>query len=268
MNSGYICLYRAIEDHWLWLDPKRLRAWLYLLFAAKWEPCTVTFGKDTIELKRGQIATTTRRLMGRFDYYSKATLDFLKVLEKEGMITCEKSSKLTIITIVNYDKYQVAESNPERKTKRKTKHIKEIEEVKKEEVKINNSLPTSSRESELKFFEELFTQEIFWEESAMTFKSTIPILKEIAERFKAETLAKENFHPSLQELKKHFINWARYALRNEAAPKKINSTQNGQQPKQKTDSKRANRRGTGVTDLSESELRSSFQVRNGRTKCD
>lgn len=263
MNSGYICLYRAIEDHWLWLDPKRLRAWLYLLFAAKWEPCTVTFGKDTIELKRGQIATTTRRLMGRFDYYAEATLDFLKVLEKEGMITCEKSSKLTIITIVNYDKYQVAESISERKTKRKTKHIKEVEEV-----KINNSLPTSSRESELNFFEELFIQETFWEELAMSFKSTIPILKDIAERFKAETLAKENFHPTLQDLKKHFINWARYALRNEAAPKKINLTQNGQQPKQKTDSKRADRRGTGVTDLPESELRSSFQVRNGRTKRD
>lgn len=266
---GYINLHRDIEWHWIWLDARRFQWWLQLLFMAAWEDKTVTFGNETITIKRGQIATTIRTLMKRWGAHSQATLSFLQVLENENMITRQSTNKMTLITVVNYELYQSDFTQNPQSSKRKSKQKpQQTKEEKNEEVKINNSLPTSSRESELKLFEELFIQEIFWDELAMSFKSTIPILKDVAERFKAETLAKENFHPNLQDLKKHFINWARYALRNEAAPKKINLTQNGQQSKQKADSKRADRRGTGVTDLSESELRSSFQVRNGRTKCD
>ena len=243
--KGYIKLHREIEDHWLWLNPQHLRAWLYLLFEAAWEPKTIPWGKnETVTLERGQIATTIRKLMGRWGYYAEATLDFLKVLEAQGMITRQTSSKMTIITIVNYDKYQFDEDMAERKPKRKSKHTKED---KNKEIKINNLL-TYTREQDLKFFEDLMNDEVFFEQAAMTLHAELQSLRQLAEQFSQEMLTKEKFHPSFSEYRQHFFNWAKLKISKEGGAKKFNLTNGTEQPGQsgqaQAKDKYAARRGT------------------------
>ena len=130
--KGYIKLHREIQNHWLWEEPRRLRAWLYLLFEAAWEPRTIPWGKDeSVTICRGQIATSIRKLNGRWGYCTETTLALLKLFEEQGMITRETSAKRSLITIVNYEKYQLFEDSAarkvERKVERKSKHNKEKE---------------------------------------------------------------------------------------------------------------------------------------------
>lgn len=114
--KGYIKLHREIQNHWLWEEPRRLRAWLYLLFEAAWEPRTIPWGKDeSVTICRGQIATSIRKLNGRWGYCTETTLALLKLFEEQGMITRETSAKRSLITIVNYEKYQLFEDSAERK---------------------------------------------------------------------------------------------------------------------------------------------------------
>lgn len=248
--KGYVKLHREIEDHWLWLNPQHLRAWLYLLFEAAWEPKTIPWGKnETVTLERGQVATTIRKLMGRWGYYAEATLDFLKVLEAQGMITRQTSSKMTIITIVNYDKYQFDEDSAERKPKRKSKHIKED---KKEEIK-NNNLISLSRENDLNFFEELKKDSLFFEQAAMSLKADLSSLHQYAEQFFNEMLIKEKFHPSYTDYRQHFYNWVKLELNKGGGSKKINLTngteQSGQiQAKNKYEARRGTDAGSHTPD--------------------
>lgn len=217
---GYINLYRDIENHWIWLNPRHFQWWCQLLFMAAWEPKTVAFGRETVNLKRGQLATTIRTLMRKWGAHSQAALSFLSVLEKDKMIEHESDSKKTIITICNYDLYQSEiphnSENSKRKSKRKSQQTKED---KKEETK--NLIPISlSREQDLKFFEELKEDKIFFENVAMSLHADIQILLQFAGQFSQEMLVKEKFHPSLSEYRQHFYNWVKLKISNGGGSKK------------------------------------------------
>lgn len=249
--SGYIKLHRAIEHHWLWLDPRRFQWWIQLLFMAAWEPKQITFGNVSINLQRGQIATTTRMLMKKFMCCNQTVFKFLAVLENDNMIVKETNQKMTLITIVNYELYQqdsivaaVSGSaqksiSTNRKAHRKVEQTKE--EINQEIKNIINSL-SPSRERDLEFSEELKNADIFLEQCAMTLKIDIPTLKEFFQQFSAEMLLQEKFHDSSKDYRQHFFNWVKIQLNN--GPRS-NNNKNGSGQKE-TSNKREARRGTDV----------------------
>ena len=249
--SGYIKLHRAIEHHWLWLDPRRFQWWIQLLFMAAWEPKQITFGNVTINLQRGQIATTTRMLMKQFMCCNQTVFKFLAVLENNNMIVKETNQKMTLITIVNYELYQqesaiLSATNSSQKSisedripHRKVEQIKE--ERNNEEKNINISL-SPSRERDLEFLEELRNSEVFFEQCAMTLKIEISALKEYFKQFSAEMLLQEKYHDSFKDYRQHFINWVK--IQSHTGPRPyINN--NGTRQKE-TSNKREARRGTDV----------------------
>ena len=105
---GWIALDRGIVFHWVWYDTKALKWWLDLVIQAAWKDCEVRFLGQRVSLKRGQLVTSMRRLARRWDAGDVRTAkrcleDF--VLDK--MVTVEKEGDVTIVTITNYDKYQL-----------------------------------------------------------------------------------------------------------------------------------------------------------------
>ena len=141
--------------------------------------------------------------MGQWGYYAQATLDFLRVLEAQGMITRQSTSKMTIITIVNYDKYQLPEEYDEPFSKLKSKHNKIKEE---ERNKINNYTPPT-REKDLKFYEELLKESELFEELSLKSGLKKNDVELELEEFKKEMFLQEKFHLSRQDYKSHFFNW-------------------------------------------------------------
>lgn len=253
--KGYIHIHREIENHWLWLQPRRFQWWLQLLFMASYVDKTIAFGNDIIHLQRGQLATTIRQLMRRWGAHSQAALAFLTVLENENMIVRESNRKMTIITIINYDKYQSESSFKNDNSKRKSKHIKE--EIIEEKEKI--IIPTSpSREMVLDFFNQLMESEISLEEIAKCLKLDVAEIKTMAEEFRDECLIKEKYHPNFKDYKEHFYNWARKVI-TLPGPKPTNKTNNNGN-KDRYEARRA----SGVTSKSADDIRSSFS--NRKTK--
>ena len=72
-----------------------------------------------------------------------------------------------------------------------------------------------TREAELGFFDEIRNDERFWQEYSVSAKESVARLRECAESFFAEVLAKEGYHASAGDCKRHLINWVRYSLKNE-----------------------------------------------------
>lgn len=231
--KGYIFLYRDIEDHWIFNEPRRFQWWLQLLFMAAWEPKTVAFGNETVTLKRGQIATTIRSLMARWKVCSQAALKFLDLLETEAMITRVSTSKFTFITVVNYDKYQTGIDeileNAKRKSKRKSKQTKEEnnESIKKEE---NNTLYSLTRENAILIFENLRADADKVRQYADVFKISTEEMTLWLDRFLARLGRRVKDYRDEKDLHDHFKNWYEKVKGKEGAGSKnenyISSTNN------------------------------------------
>lgn len=119
-KQGYIKLYRQIQDCWLWTSPEPFderSAWIDLLMLANHADKTTMFDKKLITVKRGQRITSVRLLAERWHWGRTRTLNFLKNLEADKMIVREADSRKTLITIVNYGKFQGFENEDETVTR-------------------------------------------------------------------------------------------------------------------------------------------------------
>ena len=239
-RRGWIALSRDIEKHWIWLDARRFQMWVQMLFMCHYQDGEVVIGHKTIQIKRGQFATNMRMLCGYLRCSRPTLVTFLRILEEAKMIKCEPKSIGTVITVLNYAKYQpifedvnvpvMDEKNQttvDRIFDRKFDTIKEKEEKNK---KINNSSSSSSsREENLKFFEEIRSSSDFWKQTSESLGFAEKKLRDKAEKFFKERLAKEEYHKTMDEVRKYLFNWLRKAFELEVNTQKQNQSipQNG-----------------------------------------
>ncbi|PEL12689.1 DnaD domain-containing protein [Bacillus sp. AFS017336] len=110
---GWISLHRKVRDHWLFEEKRsfsRFEAWVDLLMEVNHQDNKVLLGNELIDVKRGQKITSMDQLAKRWGWGKTKTYKFVKLLESEQMITIKTNTKRTVITIVNYDFYQVSET--------------------------------------------------------------------------------------------------------------------------------------------------------------
>jgi len=107
-RKGYILLYRSFWDNPLWEKEKfdYRSAWMYLISHANYKNNSIATTMGVVNVGRGQLHTTIRHLSLIFQWDKNTVMRFLHKLEKLGMIVQNKSAHGTLLTIVNYNKYQ------------------------------------------------------------------------------------------------------------------------------------------------------------------
>lgn len=108
-GNNWIKLNRSITDHWLWSADEtfsRGQAFIDLLLMAAYADHPVMSQGKMIDLKRGSMVTSIRYLADRWRWSKDKTLHFLNDLEADGTIKKVSDTKRTVLTIVNYGKYQ------------------------------------------------------------------------------------------------------------------------------------------------------------------
>lgn len=118
--GGWIKIYQSIREHWIWERPRYLKWWLDLLMLAEWEDKKKSFDSTVFVIKRGQLAASVSYLRQRWQYIDddeakrtpspRTILNFLSMLEEDGMIVKDTSvlpNRITLITICNYNNYQL-----------------------------------------------------------------------------------------------------------------------------------------------------------------
>lgn len=256
---GWIAIYRAIMEHWIWnTSPQRLKRWIYLLMSVTWQDKVVGFGDKEIMLKRGQMVTSVRRLMGLWNTNNTTVRNTLDAFEEHGMIELKREPNMTIITVVNYDKYQQGNDEEEQFLNVPAPpwaHDRGQDWVhNKQDIKnniINNSSLPITREDD--YFEEYKKSDLAIEYA----------MKDLGLDKNAVLLWLEDFqdyckygnkkHKDFTDFKLHFVSW-------------VNSRRNGQdgnrgqenKPNQRNEDKRSARRGTDAGDKSEKDYDTSF----------
>lgn len=115
MQQGWIKLYRSIREGEIFNDHQLLRLWLICLTEATYKECSQLIGKQTVHLMPGEFVT------GRFDIFEKynqglkntdkikgekTVYRWLEKLESLGCVTIKKTTKYSVISIVNWSEYQ------------------------------------------------------------------------------------------------------------------------------------------------------------------
>ena len=104
--DGWLKLYRSILDSAVFQDAEILKVWIWLLCNVAFEQHdTICYGK-VIHLKPGQIATGRKKIAQCTDLNENKVYRALTALKSLGNIEIKSTNKYSIITVVNWDKYQ------------------------------------------------------------------------------------------------------------------------------------------------------------------
>lgn len=154
-GKGWILVYRSLQDHWLWNEKpfSKGQAWIDLLFLANHESHKTRVGDQFIECGRGQVNRSYRWLANAWGWSTEKVRRFIKLLEKDGMVTVLRDTSVTVITIENYDCYQFEQKDNETESRQSrdsteteprherehTKNVKNVKNEKNEKKKADFS---------------------------------------------------------------------------------------------------------------------------------
>lgn len=106
-NEGFICISRGITAHWIWANPVLFQRWVWMILTANYDNREISFSCHRLMLQRGQLAVNLSYLSKTWNVSTQAVRKFLVKLEVSGMVTRTVYDKVTVITICNYDRYQL-----------------------------------------------------------------------------------------------------------------------------------------------------------------
>lgn len=106
-QKGWIKLHKKLLDSAVWSDPLRLKAWVYILLSANYENKEWFANGRLIQIKRGQLVTSNRKLQEAWRCSDKTVRRILQQFAEMDMIKVETPhNKYTLISVVNYSKFQ------------------------------------------------------------------------------------------------------------------------------------------------------------------
>lgn len=113
-NFGWIKLSRKIQQNDFWKSAGAFdnrSAWIDILLSASYEKSEVYnhSAKTVITIEPGQMLTSIKSLTDKWEWSYNKVSRYLDNLEQMKMISQKRTTKYTIITILNWDKYQTKE---------------------------------------------------------------------------------------------------------------------------------------------------------------
>ena len=115
-KSGYFVVYRDIFRHPVFTNILQASLWIYMISSASHQDKTLRFMDTPIFVRRGEMIMPLRVTAKRFKMTYSEMRTFILRLVRRKMITTRtaqlqptsnhKNRKVTLISIVNYDKFQ------------------------------------------------------------------------------------------------------------------------------------------------------------------
>ena len=119
-KSGYFICYRNIWQHPVFKNLLQASCWIYMISSASHQDKNLRFLDNTIFVRRGELIMPLRVNAKRFKMTYSEMRTFILRLVRRKMITTRHhqlqptnnhpSRKVTIISVVNYDKFQYVDN--------------------------------------------------------------------------------------------------------------------------------------------------------------
>lgn len=141
MNSWFKT-YRSLFDNELWLlEPfTKAQAWIDMVGNANYEDGVIMVRGNMVSVKRGQLAWSERYMASRWRWSRDKVRGYMTFLSNRGQIIPQKSNIISLIEIINYDKYQTTDPTTE---KPQTLPILKKDKNNKKDINININTQTA-----------------------------------------------------------------------------------------------------------------------------
>ena len=116
-NKGWVSIYRKLLDNPVSSKPNYLSVWVHLLLMANHSETSFIWNGKKQVIKEGQVLTGLKKLSEKTGVTQATIYRILKYLEDEKQIKQQKTTKYTLITILNWDRYQKGELQSEKQVK-------------------------------------------------------------------------------------------------------------------------------------------------------
>lgn len=113
MDEGWIKLYRAIQEHWVFKDSDRFKAWMTILMEVNHSFQKVIIRGEIYDCDIGQSLLSYDSWAKKFgkDWTKQKVRTFFSLLENDKMLTHEGLHYTTRVTVCNYKAYQSKTDN-------------------------------------------------------------------------------------------------------------------------------------------------------------
>lgn len=144
---GWIKVHRALLDHWCATEPEALSVWVRLLCEANFESKKSMINGCLIDVERGQLVFGLDAFSKKSGVSVSKLRRIISMLESDGMISRQKTSKYSLISIDCYDKYQEDDRQITGKSQANHNQIaapKEVKNLRSEEDKKDKQDPAGA----------------------------------------------------------------------------------------------------------------------------
>ena len=144
---GWIKVHRALMDHWCATEPEALAVWVRLLCEANFESKKIMINGCLVDVQRGQLVFGLDAFSKKSGVSVSKLRRIISMLEGDGMISRQKTSKYSLISIACYDKYQEDDRQITGKSQANHNQIaapKEVKNLRSEEDKKDKQDPAGA----------------------------------------------------------------------------------------------------------------------------
>jgi hypothetical protein len=106
-QGGFVLIHRTLWDHPAFRNGIEAGAFAWMISQASWRPTKVRYKEIVINLERGQLALSGRDFGRKWGWSEASSRRFLNRLKSDAMIDARSDAGVSIITIKNYDVYQI-----------------------------------------------------------------------------------------------------------------------------------------------------------------
>lgn len=136
--SSWVKVSRKLLTSAIASKPEYLAVWMHLILSASYKPGEVLVGHQVIRLEAGQLVFGRIKFAQQIGVSEHTLRMALKSLETLQQITIKSHSKFSVITVVNWAKYQTdSPANHQQSTSNQpaSRHNKEVLEIQEEDQK-------------------------------------------------------------------------------------------------------------------------------------
>jgi hypothetical protein len=115
MENGWVKLHRKILENPISKRPQYLSLWIHLLVMANHKKNKMMWNGEILSINEGQFITGRKELSEKTGIPETTIEDILKFLERQQQIRQQKTTKFRLITVINWEKYQVSDTKSDNK---------------------------------------------------------------------------------------------------------------------------------------------------------
>ena len=104
--DGWFKMHRSIVDSSVFEDAEVLKLWIWLLCNFAYAEHDIVFNGKVIHINVGEVPTGRKKISQQINMSESKVYRALNILKKLGNITIKSNNKYSIITVLNWAKYQ------------------------------------------------------------------------------------------------------------------------------------------------------------------